>query len=485
MLFNSLNFAFFFIIVFLLYYFIPSKFRWILLLAASYYFYMSWNPKLIILILTTTTVTYISGILIEKGKHKKTLLLLSLLTCLGILFYYKYFNFFEVSLSKVLSLVSIELSSTVREIILPVGISFYTFQTLSYVIDVYRGRIKSEKHFGIYALFVSFFPQLVAGPIERPDHLIPQLKRDVAFDYNKAVYGAKLMIVGFFKKIVIADPIAMLVNTIYQDYNRYPYVMAIGTLLFAFQIYCDFSGYTDIAIGCAKILGVDIAKNFAQPYFSKNIKEFWARWHISLSSWFRDYLYIPLGGNRVAVPRYYFNLLITFLISGLWHGASWKFVLWGAFHGILLILYDGYSKLKKFEKNRRTSRLKDTFSRMLTFVLVCFGWVLFRINSFSSLKEFLRALLKPLSYSPGQLKIFLPNEALGLTWIKIISIIVPIIVLSVYDYFSLKYDLILESAKMKKGYRLALYQALVLVLFVYIIVAHISNANNEFIYFQF
>lgn len=333
MLFNSLSFAVFLPVVFVLYWLLPHKYRWILLLMASYYFYMSWNVKYVVLILFTTLVSYGAGILLEKGwgkKRKKAVVATAVTLSLSVLFFFKYFNFISESTVYFFSLFAIQLNHFTLDLLLPVGISFYTFQTLGYVIDVYKGDVKAERHLGYYATFISFFPQLVAGPIERTKNLMPQIKAVHKFDYEQATYGLKLMAWGFFKKIVIADTLSQYVSKVYgtpHDYQGFALVLA--TIFFALQIYCDFSGYSDIAIGTAKLMGIDLMTNFRSPYFSQNVKEFWGRWHVSLSTWFRDYVYIPLGGNRVSKFRHALNLMITFLVSGLWHGANWTFVAWG------------------------------------------------------------------------------------------------------------------------------------------------------------
>lgn len=335
MLFNSLSYAIFFPIVFVIYWAIPQKFKWVLLLVSSYYFYMSWKPSYVVLILATTFVSWLGAMLIERfaGKRTRKLILAGVLfVCLGILFVFKYFNFFMDSLDSLLSVFAINFHPITLKLMLPVGISFYTFQTLSYVIDVYRGDAQPEKNFGIYATFISFFPQLVAGPIERTSNLLPQIKSRKKFDSYEAFYGMKLMAWGYFKKLAIADLIAEYVDKVYASLTGYSgagFIMAI--FLFTIQIYCDFSGYSDIAIGTAKMLGIGLMKNFESPYFSSSVKEFWSRWHISLSTWFKDYLYIPLGGNRCSKIRNSFNLLVTFLVSGLWHGANLTFVMWGGY----------------------------------------------------------------------------------------------------------------------------------------------------------
>lgn len=330
MLFNSIAFAIFLPIVFIVYWFLPDKYRWIVLLVASYYFYMSWNPKYIILIMAVTFISYIASLLLEKERQfnqRKTILVGSSIICIGLLIFFKYTNFISQSIANICGVFSVEYSPLMLNIVLPVGISFYTFQAISYIIDVYRGNIKAERHIGKYAAFVSFFPQLVAGPIERTNHLLPQIEEKHEFNYSQATYGLKLMAWGFFKKIVIADTLSKYVSAVFDSPRQFRgFSLVLATLFFSIQIYCDFSGYSDIAVGTAKLFGIDLMTNFKSPYFSCSIKEFWSRWHISLSTWFRDYVYIPLGGNRV---RHKLNLLITFLVSGLWHGANWTFVIWG------------------------------------------------------------------------------------------------------------------------------------------------------------
>jgi D-alanyl-lipoteichoic acid acyltransferase DltB (MBOAT superfamily) len=342
---------------------------------------MSWKAEYIILIMISTLVDYIAGLQIYKSKsiaRKKFFLIVSLFTNLGLLFAFKYFNFFSDSVRLILQQFAIPLNPFTLKVLLPVGISFYTFQTLSYTIDVYRGKIKPEKHLGIFAVYVSFFPQLVAGPIERAKNLLPQFFEKHNFDYKNAVSGARLMLWGFFKKMVIADNLAITVNMIYNNPAGYsgPWLI-IATIFFAFQIYCDFSGYSDIAIGAARMMGFRLMQNFRLPYFAKSLNEFWKRWHISLSSWFRDYLYIPLGGSRVKVARWYVNILIVFVISGLWHGANWTFVVWGALHGIVLIIE------KVFGKKTKDSYLNNFLKLSWTFLIVNIGWIFFRANNLS------------------------------------------------------------------------------------------------------
>lgn len=370
-----------------------------MLLGASYYFYMSWKPEYIVLIMLSTIITYLSGIYIgktDKKKRKKFILTLSLVSNLGILFVFKYFNFFNDSLINLFANFNIEWGVPNFKLLLPVGISFYTFQALSYSIDVYRGKIKPERNFGIYALYVSFFPQLVAGPIERSINLLPQFYSKKRFDLERVISGLKQALWGYFKKVVIADGLALIVDRVYnnpRDYTGIPLIIA--TVFFAFQIYCDFSGYSDIAIGIARILGFDLMENFRRPYFSKSIKEFWSRWHISLSTWFKDYLYIPLGGSRISRRKTYINLFITFLVSGLWHGANWTFVIWGSLHGIYSVIERIISELKPIDnsfKNRERSFISKLANTLMVFVLVDFAWIFFRANNLSDAFYIIRHL---------------------------------------------------------------------------------------------
>ncbi|MBL4653924.1 MAG: MBOAT family protein, partial [Flavobacteriales bacterium] len=342
---------------------------------------MCWKAEYIILIAVSTIIDYIVAINIYKSKFKfirKILLGISLVLNLGILFAFKYFNFFSQSILDSFNYFNIFYDVDFFDLLLPVGISFYTFQTLSYTIDVYRGKSKPETHLGIFALYVSFWPQLVAGPIERSTHLIPQFHQNHTFDYKRVVDGLRLMLWGFFKKIVIADRLAVYVNQVYNHPGWYDgFTVIFATVFFAFQIYCDFSGYSDIAIGSARIMGYDLMDNFNRPYFSKSIREFWSRWHISLSTWFRDYLYIPLGGNRVVKWRWHYNLFITFLISGLWHGANWTFIVWGGLHGIYLIVELKTNSI--LEPVRNLNKWYSKFTMVLfTFGLVLFSWIFFR-----------------------------------------------------------------------------------------------------------
>lgn len=337
MLFNSFEFLLFFPIVCIIYFLLrDNRWRVPFLLVASYYFYMNWKPVYAVLILTSTVLTYACGLLVEKHaedkRKKKIYLVASLIINFAILFFFKYYNFINESIFSVLEYAGLRWPVPNLDVLLPVGISFYTFQAVGYSIDVYRSTIKAERNFLTYALFVSFFPQLVAGPIERAKNLLPQFHEEHTFSYDNAVEGLKQMIWGFFMKLCVADVLAEYVNAVYNNVPQHNGTsMIIATIFFTFQIYCDFGGYSNIAIGAAKVMGFRLMDNFNRPYLSLNIKEFWKRWHISLSSWFMDYVYIPLGGNRVSYPRHLLNLAITFLVSGVWHGANWTFVLWGGY----------------------------------------------------------------------------------------------------------------------------------------------------------
>jgi len=388
MLFNSTEFAIFFPVVTALYFLVPHRFRWLLLLIASCAFYMAFIPSYLLILVFTIVVDYFAGIQIERslGARRKQMLNLSICANVGVLAVFKYFNFFNSNLASLASRFEIQYPVHNLGLLLPIGLSFHTFQAMSYTIEVYRGRQKAERHFGIYALYVMFYPQLVAGPIERPQNLIHQFYERHYFEYQRVVNGLKLMFWGLFKKIVIADRIAALVSPVFNNPTIYHGLsLLLASYLFAFQIYCDFSGYSDIAIGAAQVMGFKLMQNFNAPYFAKSIGEFWKRWHISLSTWFRDYLYIPLGGNKVSVPRWYFNLFFVFLVSGLWHGANWTFIIWGALHGSYIVS----SNLTKTLRARivsligldKTPRIHNALRMLITFHLVVFGWIFFRARS--------------------------------------------------------------------------------------------------------
>ncbi|GIK37230.1 MAG: MBOAT family protein [Anaerolineae bacterium] len=389
MLFNSIEFLLFFPIVVALYFACPDRYRWALLLAASYYFYAAWKLEYIVLLIAATLISYITALLMVKSENqaqRTVLLVIGLCSNLGILFAFKYFNFVNDSLRAAFNQFNLFYNVPMFQALLPVGISFYTFLTLGYVIDVYRGKLEPERHLGRFALFVAFFPQLLAGPIERAVNMLPQFYKKFDFDEARISSGLRLMLWGMFQKVVIADRLGLYVNTVYDhpaEWAGWPVLLA--TFFFAFQIYCDFSGYSDIAIGAARVLGFNLMENFRRPYFAQSPSEFWGRWHISLSTWFRDYLYISLGGNRVSLPRWYLNLMIVFLVSGLWHGAAWTFVLWGGLHG-LYVVGDVASKSLRGKLAQRLGldrqpTIQVMLSGFVTFSLVCLAWVFFRANS--------------------------------------------------------------------------------------------------------
>lgn len=492
MTFNSFGFLIFFPIVLALHFLLPLKIRWIALLIASYYFYISWNPELIYLIVFTTLVSYVSGLVIHKSKSRATRrfwLVLTLVVCLGILFFYKYFNFLSTSVTEILRFFSLPVNDFTLDLILPVGISFYTFQTLSYVIDVYRGSIEPERHFGYYALYVSFFPQLVAGPIERPENLIPPLKVKHVPNPDNFREGLKIMICGFFKKLAVADILAPYVNSVFNNPDESNALsVIIASCLFAVQIYCDFSGYTDIAIGCARIMGIRLMQNFNMPYMARTIKEFWARWHISLSSWFRDYVYIPLGGNRCSSARQSFNVFVVFLLSGIWHGANWTFVLWGVLHGMYQIVGKVTLPLRKkvcaaLHINREASAYA-WWERFVTFVLVGFAWIFFRANNLSDLGTLISRLFTGWG---GENYWKTSLSLLNITPAEIIVVILSIIIMNLLDILIMqnKDSTRFNSYDGKACVRDNSYVYLLMCIGVAWLVLLAGGGASSFIYFQF
>lgn len=479
MLFNSITFAIFLPVVFIVYWSLPHKFQWVLILLSSYYFYMCWSIKYVFLILFTTIISYGAAILLEGqyGKNKKRIILAgTTMLCLGTLFFFKYFNFVSESLAAVLSFFTIKVNPITLKLLLPVGISFYTFQTLSYVIDVYKGDVPAEHHFGYYATFISFFPQLVAGPIERTNNLLPQIKAKHNFDYNQSTYGLKLMAWGYYKKVVIADTLSTSVNAVYNSPQTYQgLALILATVFFAIQIYCDFSGYSDIAIGTAKLLGINLMTNFKSPYFSASVKEFWSRWHISLSSWFRDYVYIPLGGNRVGKVKHSLNLIITFLVSGLWHGANWTFVAWGGIHGIAQVLENVIASPKK----KKNTGIVWLIKAWIVFVFCSFAWIFFVADTIGKATYVIRHLFSGIN-SPF-MYLYIGFSSMGLDKLDLLLLALSIMVLVVYDYISLKEDVIILISSKKTFVRWIIYIAFSL----WAILSLPVSDSTEFIYFQF
>ena len=393
MLFTSVEFFVFLPVVFVLYWLLCKHLRWqnLLVVAASYLFYGWWDWHFLLLIAFTSACSYFSGLLIDNGRWRKTALWGNIIVNLAILGLFKYYDFFAAELA---TLLGCNGDNVMLHLVLPVGISFYTFQALSYSIDVYRGKLEPTRNAIAFFAYVSFFPQLVAGPIERATNLLPQFQRQRQFDYSLAVDGVRQMLWGFFKKLVVADNCATYVDNIWSNIAGESNLnLAMAAVLFSIQIYCDFSGYSDIAIGTAKIFGIRLMRNFKVPYFSRDIAEFWRRWHISLTTWFRDYLYIPLGGSRVSNWKIVRNTFVIFLVSGLWHGANWTFLLWGAFHALLFLPLILLGRNRKYidtvADGRWLPNIKELGQMMLTFVLTAFGWILFRSQSISEASTFI------------------------------------------------------------------------------------------------
>lgn len=392
MLFNSLHFLIFLPIVVLLYYLLPQRYRWILIFVASCYFYMAFVPSYILILFFIILIDYFSAIAIEnsQGNKRRYFLIFSLLSNILLLCFFKYFNFLNANLESVFSFFGGEFKPVNLSILLPIGLSFHTFQSMSYTIEVYKGRQKAERHLGYFANYVLFFPQMVAGPIERYEGLGNELRKNHRPIYQNFANGFRLILFGLFVKMCIADNIAPYVNAVYADPAAHPpFMVWIGVFLFSFQIYADFYGYSTIALGSALLLGVRIMDNFKSPYLSASIGEFWSRWHISLSTWFRDYLYIPMGGNRVTIYRWAFNTMVVFMVSGLWHGANWTFVVWGALHGILLLSERFFKRWIPIEN---AGGILRAILVLKTFVLTSVIWIFFRAENFDKAKAIFRAL---------------------------------------------------------------------------------------------
>lgn len=479
MLFNSLDFAIFSPIFFVLYWIVAKKLtvRNVLILAGSYLFYGWWDWRFLFLIIFSSFVDFTIGQKIFNAtskKVKKRYLLVSLLVNLGLLAYFKYTNFFIDSFINSFRLFGAELDSFSLNIILPVGISFYTFQTLSYTIDIYRDRLKPTKNWLAFFSFVAFFPQLVAGPIERASHLLPQFFKTYKFNYDQVKSGLLLMAFGLFKKMVIADRLAILVNEVYNSPTEYSgMALIIATVFFAFQIYCDFSGYSDIAIGIARTLGFDLMKNFDAPYFARSITDFWRRWHISLSTWFRDYVYIPLGGSRKGEYRVYLNLFIVFVVSGLWHGAAITFIIWGAIHGIIIVAEKAMANHNMVIKRDRF--FPAALFTLFTFGIVCFAWIFFRANSFGDSSYIMKNLFDFDNFK-GWYDLGLPKHEF------LLSIIV-ILLLLIFDAIHRKYNGLKQLNKLHFILRQGIYVIIVFSIIIFGIYG--DDSVSEFIYFQF
>ncbi len=478
MLFNSFSFLLFLPIVFGLYWWVNKRglqLQNALLLVASYFFYACWDWRFLFLLLFSTALDYFTGIKMEEAqsqRSKKIWFWLSVSINLGFLGVFKYYNFFADSFAESLSGLGIQTNFWTLKVILPVGISFYTFHGLSYVIDIYKDKIKAERNIITYSLFVSFFPLLVAGPIERATHLLPQIKKKRVFDYTNALDGLRQILWGLFKKVVIADNCAQFANTIFDNYQDYSgSTLVLGAVFFAFQIYGDFSGYSDIAIGTSRLFGIDLLRNFAFPYFSRDIAEFWRRWHISLSSWFRDYLYIPLGGSQGGMLMKMRNTFIIFLISGFWHGANWTFIVWGALHALYImpsiLLKTNRNNLEIIAKERLFPTLKEFFKMGITFSLTVFDWILFRSTNLTHAFNFISGIFS--------------KSLFTIPTIRPTNLFVLVIVFFVLEWFGRKQQYAIAKLELSypKYMRWIIYYVILLTLFYY------GGKEQQFIYFQF
>lgn len=483
--FNSLSFILFFPLFTVIFYLIPQKMKPLWIFLMSCFFYMCWNYKYIVLLLLVLGITYLAAVLIDRADDKtvkKGFLIGCIVSCISVLFTFKYFNMFSDTTASLVGMLGIHFQPARLDLVLPVGISFYIFQTLSYVIDVYRGNTKVEKNIVNYGAFVTFFPQLVAGPIERSNNLLAQIKQKHTLEPDKCIRGFGRMLWGYFQKVVLADRIAVLVTSIYTDYEAYSGVyIVLATVLFAFQIYCDFDGYTSIAIGAAEILGFRLMENFNAPYMAKSVAEFWRRWHISLSTWFRDYLYIPLGGNRCGIVKKYRNLLVTFLVSGLWHGANWTYVVWGGLHGIYQIIENMI--YTRFHISREGGSKVSRFVKwVVTFVLVDFAWLFFRADSMRTAIGMIGAVftnLKPTDILNREMAI-----SMGLGMENMLVMALAMVVLFVRDFFK---DKIRYGDVLVRMPILCRWGLLYIVMFVILIFGYYGPQYDaaQFIYFQF
>jgi D-alanyl-lipoteichoic acid acyltransferase DltB (MBOAT superfamily) len=480
MLFNSYQFAIFLPIVFILYWFLTKKsliVQNLLLLISSYYFYSCWDWRFLFLLIFSTLLDYFSGIMMQNAtnqKDKRFWFWLSILINLGFLGVFKYYNFFAGSFAEVLSSMGFQINPMMLEIILPVGISFYTFHGLSYVVDIYYNRISAERNFVDYAVFVSFFPLLVAGPIERATHLLPQIKKPRTFDYQKATDGLRQILWGLFKKIVIADNCADYANQIFNNAADHSgSSLFLGAIFFAFQIYGDFSGYSDIALGTARLFGIELLRNFAFPYFSRDIAEFWRRWHISLSSWFRDYLYIPLGGSKGGTWMKIRNTFAIFIVSGFWHGANWTFVAWGFLNALyflpLLLTNANRTNLEIVAKGRILPDVREIISMAVTFVLTVFAWIFFRAESINH----------ALSYIAGIFSISFFSRPVFLNLNEPITILLPAFIL--LEWLGRESSFAIENLlkPVSRPFRWLVYLFLIGIIFSF------GGNEQQFIYFQF
>lgn len=480
MLFNSLHFLVYFPIVAAVYFLIPHRVRWAWLLAASYYFYMCWKPAYVAVIWLLTIVDYIAGRVIAGAStqaRRRLFLGISLASNLGLLFFFKYFNFVNDTLRTVTESFDVLYGIPDLDVILPIGISFHTFQALNYTIDIYRREREPERHLGRFALFIAFFPQLVAGPIERAGHLLPQFLVEHRFDPAMAASGLRLMLWGFFKKLVIADRLAVFVNAVYDDPSSQSGLrLTVATYCFAYQIYSDFSGYSDIAVGAARVLGFDLVRNFERPYFATSIRAFWRRWHISLSTWFRDYVFIPLGGSRVGAWRLAANLMIVFTVSGFWHGANWTYIVWGALHGGFMVAALASSRLREkawSSAGAWAARLRPLVAGLATFHLVTFAWIFFRAESVGDASTVVSRIAR---WADAAQPIAVP----GFDGIELALAAVFVFVLEAVQLVQERGSVPACFGKLPGFARLALYAALIMVILLFG-----RFDERAFIYFQF
>ena len=483
MLFNSIDFAIFLPIVFVLYWFVTNKnlkLQNLLIVVSSFIFYGWWDWRFLFLMVGSASVDFVVGILLSKQENKskrKTYLSFSIIANLGILAFFKYFNFFADNFVNAFTLIGTKLNPVSIQIVLPVGISFYTFQALSYTIDVYRKKLEPTKSIIDYFAFISFFPQLVAGPIERATNLLPQFYKKRHFDYSKAVDGLRQILWGLFKKIVIADNCAQFANQIFNNFHDYSgYTLIMGAIFFALQIYGDFSGYSDIAIGTARLFGFQIMRNFAFPYFSRDIAEFWRRWHISLSTWFRDYLYIPLGGSKGGTLLKIRNTFVIFIVSGFWHGANWTFIIWGMLNAIyflpLLLANKNRKNIEIVAQGKYLPNIKEFFQIAITFGLTVIAWIFFRADNVEHAFEYIQQIIIGVIQSPTALLI------VSKTYKKVIFLI---IIFLIIEWFGREQQYAIEKIGMKwyKPIRLSMYYLIVLSIF------YFMGQEQPFIYFQF
>jgi alginate O-acetyltransferase complex protein AlgI len=487
MFFNSIDFAIFLPIVFFLYWFATQKnlqFQNILLLVASYFFYACWDYRFLFLLIFSTLLDYFTGIKMDetaKPGKRKFWFWLSVTVNLGFLGIFKYYNFFAASFADALSMIGVKASLGTLNVILPVGISFYTFHGLSYVIDIYKKRIPAERNFIEYAVFVSFFPLLVAGPIERATHLLPQIKKARSFDYAKAVDGLRQILWGLFKKIVIADNCAEYANAIFNNSADYAgSTLLLGALFFTFQIYCDFSGYSDIALGTARLFGIDLLRNFAFPYFSRDIAEFWRRWHISLSTWFRDYLYIPLGGSKGSTLMKVRNTFIIFLVSGFWHGANWTFIIWGALNAVYflpsLLLNKNRNNLGTVAEGKYLPSVKDLLNMAITFGLTVFAWIFFRAENVQHAVQYIAGIFSKSLFSIPQKAAFAVSQNNVLTMGILLLLFITVEWIGREEQYAIA-DI---GIKWPRTLRWGFYAVLIFFMAMYM-----STSGSAFIYFQF